>query len=610
MELHKRLFAISAIAIFFPLLPSTVQADVSVGAGNDAGESASVGASEPPSLVPESLSANDSLYCLPIPTLTQVRRVNEAIVEVNYECKAPKFGLINKPQWNDLVSLVILRQFEDGEWERVWFQLAAGGVSGTFEDNDAPIARPVRYAAITEVITPTIVHDAASDALPPKSVNYLPAKVGLYAHHSSGVFPEPYSLAPPGFRQVGAKSDRFEMVLYSPDGVNPSFVQTDPPYGGELKSDWEYKQDRSFNVPSQNTELSAGGYVIRGQEFTVWLEAQISDASYEKCRFRLEPLIDTPLYAQGEAKPNQRRKWLGRVGFLRVPESDFYSDSEGTGFENVTYFAAQHLGYGLGNQTVRTTYDGTLMGGGPTFVKVGPFELTQDGMNIDLVANPDVGQGTVTESVTGSQMKVFTLPPRVWTVGLYRVDVLDIMTSQVWQGVEPPDADQLETRLNTIFGLQANIHFDVVAKPPIFITSYGWQPVNIPVSMFPFPVSTMKEALWNASEENTNIAIFYMHSMEEGTGGQCFAIPSRGAVIGPMNDPLRAAAHEIGHCLGLHHSWYPDAIAHTGGDEIPDKEENRLMGYKQGVYLRHREIDRISDMDLTLIEPLTGQPIE
>lgn len=443
MTLYLRLGIASIVVCIAPM---AVASGISVGAGNSSGQSTSITAFEPPG--PNEIAANVTLACLPTPTIVELHRWGPSSVDVKYEGAAPTFQNIGQPSWNSLVQLKIFRQFADGEWETVFTHSGwSTAGEGEWTDDNAPIAKPVRYAAITTILGTHLPLDAGSNALPPKALDYIPGKIGLNGIHSGSAQLGP--LSPLGFHATGVKSDYFNLLVNSPDGVNPGFLSTNP-FFPVISETFHFASYRGFTEPQNDTELSAEGYFIRGPKFTVTAEAHVHGWPYESCILRTEPEII------GAAQPspvgrlgNEMRKYTLTHGIMEIPFAA-YKGEEKKGFEEVTYFAAQHLGFGSRRIEVSAS----------EFTHSGPFDLTEVEGGFELLATTSAlnTDGLVTESVSQRPLKVVTLPPRHWRVGLYRTDIYDLETSTLHEGVEPPDAVELRDKLNEIIWRSSERH--------------------------------------------------------------------------------------------------------------------------------------------------------
>ena len=113
--------------------------------------------------------------------------------------------------------------------------------------------------------------------------------------------------------------------------------------------------------------------------------------------------------------------------------------------------------------------------------------------------------------------------------------------------------------------------------------------------------------MWNAAGPNQpTLALFWVADLNN-AGAAAFAIPSRGALIGPTAVKASDIAHEIGHCMALQHCWHPDSV--SAETKLADIESLRLMGYLGGMLLRSKEIVEIQKWDPSKLDPVTGKPL-
>ena len=328
--------------------------------------------------------------------------------------------------------------------------------------------------------------------------------------------------------------------------------------------------------------------------FTPQLEGKglIGAGAAQKSRFELKPTLIEFMATRYDAPPEK-------------------------GFDNVTYFACQHVPTGSGavnERPVKLLLKGA--GSSPNLTKTGPFNLsgsTSDETGLDFkltTGNATVDEsGRVTESTTLRKLHVVTLPPQNWTIGLYKVDIRDAMGT-LHAAPDPPDAGALQDALNDIFGLQANIRFQVSFKR-LFTLDLGQ--ITPPQIVYPpsygsgnGPPNPVSQAMWDTASPLTHLALFWVADLNDALA-QAFATPSRGALIGPMATEPWQIAHEIGHCMGLHHCWLPNS--HCPQNEIPDVEGQRVMGYGGGKLFRSKEIIKIQQWDPTKFNPITGSQL-
>ena len=208
--------------------------------------------------------------------------------------------------------------------------------------------------------------------------------------------------------------------------------------------------------------------------------------------------------------------------------------------------------------------------------------------------------GIVEESATQRKLNIVTLPPKHWTVGLYRVTIVESDGVTTYEGPAPPSAAALETELNKIFGQQANVTFTV--NPLVKQITLNMSQVTPPT--YPAHVSDMKAALWAGAATDKDLALFWVPTfLPAHLAGEAFDSNCRGAVITELAD-LRTPVHEVGHCMGLFHCW--EKRSHSSQRDIPDIEGKRLMEYGGGKFLRNKEIMHINQWTLPP-NPLSGQ---
>ncbi len=603
-------------------IPNTTTA-ISVRSGNGAGLSAATAAADPGAA---SNARAPGLYdfkkALTTPKIVELRRLDLNRVNVTWTCAMPGFT----PLGLQHVNLVILRQASDGDWQRIRTQLWATG--GTFVDN-ADIATIWRYSAITEYASsPPSAYDAGSDAAPVRELDYGPATYGILGYR--GGLPS-HSWSPPGHDLTGSapRDDWFRIIADSFNGQSPSFIPTTPalPGGQDAPLLFFMQGNRYFPTgTTEHTELSAEGYVIRGKQFNIQALARVTPL-YTGCQLELVPLASTP-------QP-QPKGTIGSGSSLKDKYELASTEVEclGTlfkapvefGFDDATYFSCQHLPAGGGASSERRVKL-HLKGSGttPTLSKFGPFALGSqigDGDAIDFgltTSNAAVDEsGIVDESTTHRKLRVVTVPPKNWTIGLYAVNIID-RAGEPHTAPSPPPAAALQAALNKIYGDQANITFLVTLKLPIQL-NFGqftppemtYPPTYANVNGQPHPVS---QAMWNAiGSPVPDLALFWVADFTDtDTLAKAFGIPSRGAVIGPnawpdLTKPPNAIAHELGHCLRLQHCWRPNS--ESAQTKIADSEGLRLMGYRSGVLLRSKEIVKIHEWDPANINPL-GPPTQ
>lgn len=589
---------------------ASAQGVISVGSGNDSGLSADNPASEPPPPNPAALSSRDGYVRLTTPVITELRRLDISRVRIKWTCE--QHGFVG-PGMTPV--LVILRQASDGIWEPVHEQDWAS--AGDYTDN-ADITTIWRYSAITKYIDSGSLHliDAASDAASPRELEYGICTYGMLGYrHGLGQF----SWAPPGHDLTGSAphDDWFRTIARTFDGQSPSFIPTNPgiPTGQDAPLLFSKQGYRYFTVPEvagTYTEFSTAGYVIRQRPFTIQADALVSYGDYGGCLLDLtaiNSLLQPQYRGTVGSGVNKKVKYELVPTQVEVLGTQFEGLAE-EGFDNVTYFATQHLRGGVTalNSTRRIKMKVKGAGPSPTLSKTGPIDLSNftgvaDGVNFDLKPTADALDDTaqVLESATSRVVKAATLPAKNWTIGLYPADVYDAQTGLNHPGPNPPGAMTLEAALNDIFGKQANVTFSVELKPRIFVNTMTFSPAFPP---YPPTVGAMKYALWNASGKE-DLALFWVEQMEGTTLAQAFAIPSRGAVIGPGCSST-AIAHELGHCFGLNHCWMPNI--ESGMGKIADVEAKRVMGYAGGKLFRYAEIKKINKLDLRNVNPVEALP--
>ena len=381
------------------------------------------------------------------------------------------------------------------------------------------------------------------------------------------------------------------------DGQSPSFIPTNPalPPNTVAPLDFVKEENRFFPEGGNETELSTEGHVIRGRKFNIQGQALVA-LHYPACWLGFPPLPQAPQPVAKEivgAGNNQKQKFTLKstpIEFLGTR----YRAPAGDGFDDATYFASQHLPGGTPGQTrpMKLLHEGdgdsiTLSKTSGSFVLSGS---TDDGSesNFSLQANTAALEvdGEVDESVTHRKLKVVSLPPQHWTVGVYRVHITELDGTTRHEGPNPPTQAAINEVLNNTFEKQANVTFAAGVVQDIELKLAE---LATPVTYPPW-VSDISDALKARVTENPqpDLMLFWIPDFKPYYfGGQAFATPSRGAVIrGGQSD--RKVAHEIGHCLGLYHCWASNSIASQMN--VPDTEDKRLMGYRGGFLLCSQEI--------------------
>lgn len=163
-----------------------------------------------------------------------------------------------------------------------------------------------------------------------------------------------------------------------------------------------------------------------------------------------------------------------------------------------------------------------------------------------------------------------------------------------------PNAQQLEDYLNNIYGPQANLRFEVIAKPGRVRLMYenedGLLQLGVFLTGWEGPFNT-----WNAANRpagETALNIFYVYGFKEVVWRPIglAKIGGNWAVLDSRVDTFRDTAHEIGHCLGLFHPFTNDPRNTAFLETIPDAQQERLMGYGTGTRLIRAEWDKLNQV--------------
>lgn len=262
-------------------------------------------------------------------------------------------------------------------------------------------------------------------------------------------------------------------------------------------------------------------------------------------------------------------------GHLVIPTAEFRPGSltiEGSGFDSATSPPSAMIPEDgmIGVKISKKPVDLSAYGAELAFETTGPITQIEWSDPSEFVFSSDgpLGPAAILAKIAGSTVATLNAVvkrERVITVQLVGVWGVDgkgraYTVPKAGGGTEfpigdYPNAQQLEDYLNNIYGPQANLRFEVIAKPGRVRLMYenedGLLQLGVFLTGWEGPFNT-----WNAANRpagETALNIFYVYGFKEVVWGPIglAKIGGNWAVLDSRVDTFRDTAHEIGHCLGF-----------------------------------------------------------